>query len=143
MATAPVTRCTVVALSLGTQITLHGWSGWVSSLQAQIDRYLRQGATGSGAQQTATVARAVGISAWRIEDDPSVAIGNIGQWEGYEGQVCKIVDPWGRTIPRARLTECMAGPPRIGKGPLAESGAQGIYLVSYSAMIERLPDNSS
>lgn len=143
MATNPVARATVSALSVSGTIAFHGWNGWIPSLQAQIDRFVRQGATGSGAQQSATLGRPERCTAWRIEADVATAIANIALWESLEGQVCQVNDPWARTLPRVRLTECAGGPPRIGRGPLAESGVQGLYLVTFSATAERLPDSSS
>jgi hypothetical protein len=143
MATSPVVRATVTALQLSTNITFHGWKGWIPSMQVVLNRYVRQGATGSGAEQTGTLGRPVSISAWRIEADPATATNNIGVWESFEGLVCQVVDPWGRSLPRVRLTDCAGGPPIAGRGPLAEGGTQGLYLVTFTATAERLPDASS
>lgn len=143
MATVPVIRTTVTALQLAATVSFHGWSGWIPSMQAQLDRFVRQGGIGSGVQQTATLGRLVAITGWRVEDTLATALANIALWESFEGLVCAVNDPWLRSLPRVRFTDCCAGPPRMGKGQLADSGSQGIYLVPYSATAERLSDTAS
>ncbi len=142
MATAAVTRATVTALALGNVFTFHGWNGWIPDLQAVVDPYQRLGATGTGAQQTAKIGRRVGITGFRFASDQVGELVVIAQWESVQGQVFKIIDPWGRNLARVRLTDTAIATPRVGKGPLDSNGLQSTMLVVYTATAERLPDTT-
>ncbi len=121
------------------EIQLHGWRGWIPSLQATPDRYRRIGESGSGSQSTGLQGPRVTCTGLRAESSVAAMIATIAAVELLPNEVVRILDAWGRTIPRCRIYEVTANPVR-GKGPIITGSTAATHRVEISISVERLPD---
>lgn len=123
----------------GTPLTFYGWTGWIPDLQNLGDTAQRLGGIGSIGQIVGKRGRSVAVSAWVGFTDPANVLTYCTLWEALNYRVVAIADPWGRKLPRVRLTNCEAAPGK-GRGPSTSGTAQLLYLVRCTADAERLPD---
>lgn len=121
-------------------IVLHGVNdSWIPSLQNQGDEWQRLGQAGSGAQIVGTRGRKIKASGWHGEATLAAALTFVSNFESLEEEVCQVVDAWGRTLGRVRLSEVSAVP-RNTKGPILSGTTQILYRVEVAYTAERMPD---
>ncbi len=135
------TRATVQTLGTGSKssVKFHGWSGWISSLQTDVDYFRRLGQAGNSGQGVGSVGAPSSVSAWKCETSFADAAATIAAIEGLKGTIVSVTDPWNRVIPRARVIEASARPVK-GKGPVVAGTAQATVRVDATMVFERLPD---
>jgi hypothetical protein len=139
MALATAATITPLAGTDRRQLILHGWKGWIPDLQNIPDRFMRPGASGGGMQSLGEEAFA-DCTAWRCEATVAAMLTSCSQAESLQNIVCKIVDPWGRSLKRVRIESISCAPAR-GKGPIITGTTQATVLILYRLRCERLPDN--
>lgn len=122
-------------------LLIHGTDGlWITSLMNQVDVGQRLGQSGNVAQTIGQVGRLVNAKGWWGDYLAANVITYIQNWESLEGEVCQILDGWGRTIPRVRLTN-MVATPRGTRGPLLFGTTQVTIRTELSFTCQRLPNS--
>lgn len=122
------------------RIVLHGCTGgWLPALQAQGDEFQRVGQSGSGTQTVGYRARKVSPSGWYGSPSLFDATGFTSAFESLENEVCQVLDDYGRSIPRVRLTEIHVNP-RPTRGPTLGGGGVVLFRCECSWTAEVLPN---
>lgn len=137
------TRTTIIPLGAHSgqfRIPLHGVSdSWIPSLQAQVDEFQRIGQTGSGAQIVGYRGRKVSPTGWYGSPSASDATAFTTAFESLEGEVCQVIDDYGRTLSRVRITEIKVNP-RPTRGPTISGSQVVIFRCECSWTAEALPN---
>jgi hypothetical protein len=118
-------------------VQLHGWSGWIEPIQDIVDAENRVGQEGSVIQITGRKSNMTQVMATRVYADAVTARADALTLADYQGTTVKIVDPWGRTLPRVRVHEIKAKPiVCFGTGPGTSGAAARIEI---TMTLEALP----
>lgn len=121
------------------ELQLHGWLGWVPSLQSIPDKYRRIGEAGSGSESIGTESPTTACTCYRLEINKENALATVAAVEALTDEVVKILDDWGRILPRCRIWRAQAVPIRTS-GPLVTGAARASHRVQISLDVERLVD---
>ncbi len=119
-------------------IQFHGWTGWVPSRQPMITSFSRVGQDGSGSEITGTRSEPKDYSAWIAVSSQTEAKDKARAIEDLCGQVGALLDPWGRSIAKMRVTKARAVP-RAAKGSIISGTTPATHVVVCEFELEPLP----
>ena len=136
-----IVQCTITPL-IGSPVgafTFHHVQGlWIPSLMDVGDDARRLGDDGTLTQSTGSVATAITASMQSAFTSKSLALAFATNCYGLSNAMVSVADAWGRTIPRARITNPQATPRAWVGGSLA--GVPCIVVVQCQFTFERQTD---
>ncbi len=122
---------------LGT-VVFHGWNGWAPSVDNLGESFARIGQAGSGSQITGTRGAQKACSAWIGCTSKMDALAAAAAVEALVWTTVKMVDQWGATEPRVRISSASCEV-SMGAGTKVTASAPMLYLVQCQITIEVLP----
>lgn len=126
----------IVATMASGSLWWNGWTGWLPSLQDQVEATLRPGAAGTVSQLIGFKAEITAVKTWRAYEAMQLAYEECANVERFQGYVVDVVDPWTRTFSRVRIHSVRARVVAC-RGP-GELGGQALARMDVDWMLEPL-----